>query len=251
MKAKGVLTLLLALSVALAVVLLARPDPGQGAGRGNASVPQDEIEMGMFVNAPFSSPPWYPDECDENDDSYRWAPKCYWAVPSITVKVNPTASDFDSEHLDAVVTQVANGFDAWSEVPYQLYGAAVTRDDEVGPSLDYPDEANTVSWGEIDGEGGIIAVTYFWYYVNTKELIDCDILFDEDEPWSISDEVPDNAFDVWNIATHEAGHTLVLGDLRSPKTGALTMHAYTWPGDDVKRDLGLGDELGIWEIYGE
>lgn len=147
--------------------------------------------------------------------------------------------------------EVAKGFAAWNGVGTD-YIATVTRDDEVGPSLDEPDYTNTVSWGEIDGDAGpIIAVCYFWYYVNTKELIDCDIIFDEDEPWSISDEVPDDAFDVWNITTHEAGHTLVLGDLRSPKDGALTMHAYTWLGDDVKRTLGSGDTLGIQAIYGE
>jgi len=53
------------------------------------------------------------------------------------------------------------------------------------------------------------------------------------------------------VMTHELGHTLVLDDLRSPKDGALTMHAYTWLGDDFKRDLGTGDILGIEEIYGE
>ena len=51
--------------------------------------------------------------------------------------------------------------------------------------------------------------------------------------------------------TRELGHTLVLDDLRSPKDGALTMHAYTWKGDIAKRDLGIGDILGIQEIYGE
>ena len=35
------------------------------------------------------------------------------------------------------------------------------------------------------------------------------------------------------------------------KDGALTMHAYTWLGDTIKRDLGLGDILGIQAIYGE
>jgi len=208
-----------------------------------------EIEMGMFVNRPLSSPPWYPDEC-EDTDSYRWAPKYYWAYPTIDVLVNPTASPFNEDEFDDVVVEVGKGFDAWNEVGTE-YEAAVSRDDGVGPSVDESDNTNTVSWGEIDGPGGIIAITYFWYYVATKELIDCDILFDEDELWSISTTVPVDKFDVWNIAAHEAGHTLVLADLRSPKDGVLTMHAYTWPGDDVKRDLGSGDILGIQEIYGE
>jgi len=221
---------------------------GQGAGREEPGA-APEIEMGMFVNRPLSSPPWYPDEC-EDTDTYRWAPTYHWANPELVVLVNPTASGFDTGELDAVVAEVEKGFADWSAVPDQLYSAAVSRDDNVGPGFDYGNTVE-VSWGEIDGPGGIIAVTYFTYYVNTKELVDCDIVFDMAEGWSISEEVPLDKFDVWNIATHEAGHTLVLADIRSPKDGALTMHAYTWLGDSFKRDLGTGDELGIQKIYGE
>jgi len=218
------------------------------SSNGVQAAPHRGIERGMFINQPLSSPPWYPDEC-EDTDSYRWAPKYYWADPSIDVLVNPTESGFTD--LDAVVTEVGKGFAAWSAVLDQLYSATVSRDDYATPSLEDYDGVNTVSWGEIDDPGGIIAITYYWYYRTTKELIDCDIIFDKDEPWSISETVPSNKFDVWNIATHEAGHTLVLQDLRSPKDGALTMHAYTWLGDGVKRDLGTGDILGIQEIYHE
>jgi hypothetical protein len=207
------------------------------------------IERGVFVDHGYSSPPWYPPE--EETDRYKWGPKYFWVDPSVEVLVNPTLSGFSSEELDAVVGEVEKGLATWSEVPNQLYSATVTRNDTVGPGLDIENPVNTVSWGEIDGLGGIIAITYFWYYVNTKELIDTDIIFDADELWSISAEVPSDKFDVWNIATHEAGHTLVLGDLRSPKDGALTMHAYTWLGDTVKRTLGSGDILGVRAIYGE
>jgi len=219
-----------------------------GATAAKPAIPPPEIERGVFVDYGYRFPPWYPPE--DETDSYKWAPKYYWAAPSIDVLVNPTASPFGAGKLDAVVTEVEKGFGAWNGVGTD-YSATVSRDNAAGPSLDEPDYTNTVSWGYIDGTGGIIAVCYYWYYVNTKELIDSDIIFDEDEPWSISATVSDYAYDVWNIATHEAGHTLVLGDLRSPKDGALTMHAYTWLGDDVKRTLGLGDILGIQAIYGE
>lgn len=208
-----------------------------------------EIERGVFVDyGHYSSPWWYPDECDDARTSYQWGPRYYWAVPFISVKVNPTASPFDTTKLDAVVGEVEKGFTAWNDVGTD-YNATVSRDDTVGPSLVTPDGVNTVSWGTRDGSGGIIAVTYYWYNVNTKELIDTDIIFDSAESWSITGE--SNKFDVWNIATHEAGHTLVLGDLRSPKDGALTMHAYTWWGDTMKSTLGLGDILGVEAIYGE
>jgi len=246
--------ILMAILVSLLVILVVSPgipagnkasERGQDAGKGPKA---PEIEMGMFVNRPLSSPPWYPDECEDTEDTYRWAPTYHWVNPSIDVLVNPTANLFTGD-FDDVVAEVEKGFDAWNPVGTS-YSATVSRVDTVGPSLDEPDGVNTVSWGTIDGPGGTIAVTYFWYNVRTKELIDCDIVFDETEPWSISEEVPSDKFDVWNVVTHEAGHTLVLSDLRSPRDGALTMHAYTWPGDITKRDLGLGDILGIQAIYG-
>lgn len=207
-----------------------------------------DMGRGVFIDYGYSSPPWYPPE--EETDSYKWAPKYYWADPSILVKVNPTASGFPAEELDSIVAEVSKGFAAW-DAASGPFGASVSRDDAVAPSLVTPDGVNTVSWGTLDGAGGIIAVTYYWYYLNTKELVDCDIIFDVAEPWSISASVPSDKYDVWNIATHEAGHVLVLGDLRSPKDGALTMHAYSWWGDDLKRTLGAGDILGIRAIYGE
>ncbi|MFH1718114.1 MAG: matrixin family metalloprotease [Planctomycetota bacterium] len=113
----------------------------------------------------------------------------------------------------------------------------------------HPEVDNSVSWGPIDGPGGIIAQTGFSYWVNTKELVEFDIVFDIDEDWST--DGTEDTFDVRNVMTHELGHTLALDDLRSPRDGALTMHAYTWPGDVVKQDLGTGDILGIRAIYGE
>jgi hypothetical protein len=258
MTGKKIITMGLALMTALAVLTFAVAGPGQGKKGANATPP--EIERGMFVNIPYwNSPPWYPPE--EETDTYRWAPSYHWANPSINVLVNPTVisanTDIQSDAFDAVVTAFAQ----WNGVG-TTYSATVSRDDTAGPSLDTPDDVNTVSWGPIDGPGGIIAVTYYWYNVKTKELIDCDIILDKDEVWNAnpadlpefsepSDPYPATGeFDVWNIVTHEAGHTLVLGDLPSPRDGALTMHAYSWPGDDLKRTLGAGDSLGIQAIYG-
>lgn len=56
--------------------------------------------------------------------------------------------------------------------------------------------------------GGIIGVCHYWYWANTKEMIEFDIVFDSEEPWSTIGA--EDAFDVQNMATHELGHTLVL-----------------------------------------
>jgi hypothetical protein len=208
-----------------------------------------EIERGVFVDYGFSSPPWYPPE--EETDRYQWGPKLHWASTDLPVEVTVYTLGAPTGAFAAVLP----AFDQWDKnTSAGLYG--IVSDNSVDdPPGAIPCDGNTMSWMEIDGPGRIIGVCHYWYWANTKEMIEFDIVFDKDENWLATDNLeimPTSAqFDVWNIATHELGHTLVLSDLRSPKDGALTMHAYTWTGDAVKRTLGSGDKLGIQAIYGE
>lgn len=69
--------------------------------------------------------------------------------------------------------------------------------------------------------------------------------------WSaIGTSVP-GYFDVQNVATHEAGHTLFLGDLYQAPAYELTMYGYTEPGEIRKQTLGTGDISGLQKLYGE
>lgn len=225
--------------------LLATPALAKPPSKPAAPPPQD-IERGVFVDHGYSSPLWYPPA--EETDRYQWAPKIYWADNDLPLDFTVYTKDAPVGAFDAVTPAFAE----WDEyTSTEIYNPPVENYVDDPPSVEVRDEENTMSWDVIDGPGGIIAVCYYWYWVNTKELIEVDIVFDITESWSTFATVPLDKYDVQNIATHELGHTLVLGDLRSPKDGALTMHAYTWLGDDVKRTLGSGDILGIQAIYGE
>ena len=57
------------------------------------------------------------------------------------------------------------------------------------------------------------------------------------------------AFDVQDIATHEAGHTLMLDDLYMSSASALTMYGYGSFGETYAISLGTGDISGINAIY--
>ena len=245
--------ILMAILVSLLVILVVSPgipagdkaaERGQGTGGKGAKGPP-EIEVVTFVNTPYwNSPPWYPPE--EETDTYRlvrggvrWAGD---ALPVGCVVYTLGAP----EGAFGVITPA---FEEWDEYTSATIYGTVEEDSENDPPGLITDESNTVYWGTIDGQGGAIAVTRFVFWVNTKELIEFDIKFDSEEPWST--DGAEDTFDVQNVMTHELGHTLVLDDLRSPRDGALTMHAYTWPGDIIKRDLGSGDELGIQAIYGK
>ena len=213
------------------------------SGNGVRAAPP-AIAMGEFVNIPlYSSPPWYPPE--EETDRYRWEKRLHWASDDLPVDTDVYTVGAPGGAFGAV-TPAFEEWDGYTSAT--IYGTTV-EDAETTPPGAVRDGSNTVSWGIIDGPGDIIALCRYWYWVNTKELIEFDIVFDAGDPWSTIGA--EDAFDVLNVMTHELGHTLVLGDLRSPKDGALTMHAYTWPGDTVKRDLGSGDILGIQKIYGE
>lgn len=234
--------ILMAILVSLLVILVVSPgipagNKGQGAGRGNAKGPP-EIEVVTFVNIPhWTSPPWYPDECEDTDTYRLVRGGVRWASEDLPVDCAVYTSGAPTGAFNAITP----AFDEW-----ELYTSTNIYEN----ISENPTETinNTVRWDIIDGPGGAIAVTRFVFYVNTKELIEFDIVFDSDETWSTTEE--EDAFDVQNVMTHELGHTLVLDDLRSPRDGALTMHAYTWPGDVTKKDLGSGDILGIQAIYG-
>ena len=128
-------------------------------------------------------------------------------------------------------------------------------DSGVAPSLDEPDEINTVSWRRVVPPKAI-AVTYIWYDPDPANItqdgyypiIDCDIIMNTKHDWGIGDE---NAFDVRNIATHEVGHVVGLADLYDESYRELTMYGYGSIGETIKSTLAAGDIAGCRELYGE
>ena len=58
-----------------------------------------------------------------------------------------------------------------------------------------------------------------------------------------------STYDLQDIATHEAGHTLMLNDLYDPSDADLTMYGYGSYAELKKDTLGLGDYLGLNAIY--
>ena len=103
---------------------------------------------------------------------------------------------------------------------------------------------NLVSWGDAEDS---IATCYFWYYLDTGRLVEFDIVFEDDYVWSSTGEV--GKYDVQNIATHEFGHTLSLGDLYGSGDTEKTMYGYASPGETKKRTLHKDDIDGICYIY--
>ena len=111
------------------------------------------------------------------------------------------------------------------------------------------DGHNVVSWGESEG-GDTLAICWTWYNTITLEIVECDIEFQDNHTWSSTGET--GKFDVQNIATHEFGHTLLLGDLYGPAVDSeKTMYGLSSEGETKKRTLHQDDIDGIRHIYPE
>ncbi len=120
-----------------------------------------------------------------------------------------------------------------------------------GADMDRPDNRNEVYFADIDYEGAI-AIAIIWGYFSgppfARELVEWDMIFDDvDFDWSASGEA--NKMDFENIATHELGHAVGLGDLYNTECSEQTMYGISWYGDIEKRTLEAGDISGIQKLY--
>lgn len=163
-----------------------------------------------------------------------------------------------------------------------IVASAQTWDDNTGTELfaypgatsivfDEPEDLNivyfenTVSWASFTDLGfptDAVAVCQVWFYVmgspsgkatgRVVGLAEFHIINNSEWDWSVDAPQEDGVqFDIQNVDTHEFGHTLFLDDLYMPPAGGLTMFGYTALEETKKRDLGLGDILGLQALYGE
>lgn len=212
--------------------------------------PANDIERGVFVDpVPGKVPPARGKPgggLGELNTTYSYK-GVHWANPVVHYEVNPDASG-----LSPLETQTAidNAFWSW-QTEYNVLGRADQSyiffvDDAAttagGPALD---GHNVIAWAPLSS--GTLAATYYWFDRRTKHLIEFDMVFNTMYPWSLTGEA--GKYDTRNIATHEAGHTLQLGDLYGSSYSELTMYGYGAAGETKKQTLGLGDMLGAENIY--
>ena len=166
---------------------------------------------------------------DDSDLPVRW-------------EINEDGTADCSGEFDAVRA----GYQVWEYVSgiyfSETYLGTTTR------GLSYPtrDGYNVVSWGDSQ-DPGILAVCYTWYNKITLEIVECDIEFQDYYIWSSTGEL--GKYDIQNIAAHEFGHTLLLGDLYGGGDTEKTMYGYGSTGETKKRTLHQDDIDGIRYIY--
>ena len=120
-----------------------------------------------------------------------------------------------------------------------------------GADMDSPDNKNELYFADVDYEGAI-AIAIVWGIFGgpppLRELVEWDMIFDDvDFDWSATGEA--GKMDFENIATHELGHSVGLGDLYTSECSEQTMYGYADYGETKKRTLEDGDINGVYQLY--
>ena len=185
-----------------------------------------------------------------------------WLGTPAVYYVNLTGAPGDA--LGAI-TASAETWDDNTETELFVYGGPTSTTFDEPEDLDIVYFENTVSWASFTDLGlpeDAVAVCQVWFYVMVSPggkvtgrvvgVAEFHIIHNSDLAWAAdAPQIDGSQFDIQNVDTHEFGHTLFLDDLYMPPAGGLTMFGYTAPEETQKRDLGLGDILGLQALYGE
>jgi predicted Zn-dependent protease len=181
-------------------------------------------------------------------------PSCYkfltptkvrWTVLPVNYVINPTNLQGLAEMF--VTTSIFNSAETWdASTSKELMNDAYTID--YTATYGVQNYQNAISFGNYP-TAGVIAVTTVWYNPATKAIVEFDIMFDTDWTWGDA-TVDSSKMDLQNIATHEFGHGVGLGDVYDSACSAVTMYGYSWYGDTQKRTLEAPDITGLQTLYG-
>jgi len=188
-----------------------------------------------------SKPVW-----DDTVDMYKFMFGGIKWADTMQYEVNTAGSGGSGSDLadDDVIAALSASLETWdTETPFELFNDNLLTTEE---DFDSGDRINRVTWEELPWENAI-AMCRFWFNPATKEILESDVVFSTGFDWSVSGEP--GKMDLQNIATHEFGHN-GLNDLYMSPGIALTMYGYSDYGETDKQSLGIGDRLGIQELYG-
>ena len=169
--------------------------------------------------------------------------------------VNPSNEDGISEN--SIFSIVQNGIAKWEDAAdgavgggsVNILGNGTQTSATLVADTTAMDNLNEVYFDALDE--GTIGVTIVWGIFGGptfgRELREWDQVYNTFYPWA-TDGDP-NKMDFDNIATHELGHSVGMGDLYDSACTEETMYGYGTEGEVDKRTLNGGDILGISTLY--
>jgi len=152
---------------------------------------------------------------------------------------------------DFITSNLATDISKWETASgFNILGNGETGEVELS-EIGTLNNKNEVMFADIDSPGAI-GVTIIWGIFggrpSSRVLVEWDMVFDDaDFDWSSAGEV--GKMDFENIATHELGHAVGMGDLYTNECSEQTMYGYAGYGETKKRTLESGDIAGISALY--
>jgi hypothetical protein len=183
-----------------------------------------------------------------------------WKTTGVDFEVNP---NIPGSTLDTAVVfnEVAAAAGEWDDGSFSLTddwsGVNPNLFDEITISTktysagwwSAMDGANTILWAPLSGaESNVIAVTQIWSN-RVLGIVEFDMIFNTAWSWGVVTEGNNGVMDIRNIATHELGHAVGMGDLYKTVAAKETMYGYSGYGEISKQDLYIGDQAGITKLY--
>lgn len=151
-----------------------------------------------------------------------------------------------SKWEDATDGNVTNG------TGVDVLGAGATTSATLVADTQSPDNQNEAYFADIS-DPGVIAVTIIWGIFGgptfARELVEWDQVYDDvSYDWSAESSGVADKMDFDNIATHELGHSVGMGDLYNSCVNE-TMYGFSATAETKKRDLNTGDITGANALY--
>ena len=168
-------------------------------------------------------------------------------IPITLAVYASTYSGLEASFITNAITLASQEWDKATTADLLLDFNTPVIEGTKGPTIALNQE-NAVFFADYS-DSNVIGRASYWYNRATKEIVECDIMFNTDFQWGDGKANP-AVMDLQNIATHELGHFFNLADIYDTSKIDLTMYGYSWLGDTQKRDLATGDTLGIQKVFG-
>jgi len=170
--------------------------------------------------------------------------KVKWTTLPVNYVINPNNPQGLAQ--DFITSAVFNSAETWdAATSKELMNDTYTID--YTATYGVQDYKNAITFGNYPQEG-VIAVTTVWYNPATKAIVEFDTMFDTDWVWGDA-TVSSTVMDLQNIATHELGHGVGLGDVYDSACSEVTMYGYSDYGETKKRTLEVPDITGLQTLY--
>jgi len=256
---KIILILLIAVFLVSTVAMATIETSANKNGSDNKKEPQ--LEKIVFIH--YKKGYAKPSGTAKQPTCYKFlTPKVSWPTQALPVSyvINPNNTaqpDLDPNLVISAVFNAAEEWDSYTSKELMSNSSQYNIDNSTTPGVQ--DYKNVIGFGNYS-DPNVIAVTTVWYNPATKAIVEFDIMLDTDWVWGDavaqcnSNETFTNStcrvMDIQNIATHEFGHGIGLGDVYDSSCSEVTMYGYSEYGEVKKRTLEQPDITGLQTLYG-